>query len=509
MKDFLVLSESDNIAVVINSEGIKRDAVLELSGTKIKLIEDINYGHKFSLRNLEKGESIIKYGQVIGIATKKISVGEHVHVHNIEMPLEVKSGENLKKNLGKNQSNLPSTFWGYERKNGRAGIRNYIAVVATVNCSSSVVKAIVAKANHLYADELKSKNIDKIVPIAHTQGCAQAIDEFGYSILNKTLAGHIFHPNVVASLVIGLGCEGTTWESIAKHSSGPGSDYLIKAYSIQDSGGTEKSIELGLEYLKDIIHTLPSYIRKEVSVSNICLALNCGGSDALSGLTANPLLGLASDYLVSYGATSVLAEIPECHGAENYLRSRCVNDSDREKMDEIFNWWNDYAEKFSVNLNNNLSPGNIKGGISTIIEKSLGAVAKGGSSSLNQVLGYSEQITKNGFCLMNTPGFDPVSVTGLVAGGCNIVAFTTGRGSVFASPISPTIKIATNSALALRMSGDIDFNAGELVQGASFEQLSNELFLKIISICNGEKTKSEILGIGAEEFVPWAVGETL
>lgn len=491
-QNFIILDERDNVCVLTQNLG----AILA--------------GHKIARRAISKGESITKYGYTIGLAKNDIKESEHVHTHNVDYhnDIQQKSHEihhSEKSSVRKIQP--PKEFTGYKRTDGSVGIRNYVVVMSTVNCSASVVKAICRQ--FLNEQELAKYGLDGIVPVTHQAGCAQAIGGDNYNLLNKTLYGWVNHPNVVGALVIGLGCEGTTFKSILQSGASLRSDLIIETINIQNEGGTQKTIEKGTAQLKNLLSQIKPAVRQTFPISEMNLALNCGGSDAFSSITANPVLGLVSDMITEKGGTVVLAEIPECHGAEGLLQSRTKDAEVLKKLDDTFQWWNDYAEAHKVSLNNNLAPGNIAGGITTIIEKSLGAVAKAGHGPLVDVVGYSEKYTKRGFNLMNTPGFDPASVTGLVAGGSTMVAFTTGRGSVYGCAIAPTLKIATNHELFKRMSGDMDFDASQVLRGKTFEEVAVQLLQQMVDVANGQKTCSEALGLGWEEFVPWNLGETL
>ncbi|MFZ1988983.1 MAG: altronate dehydratase family protein [Alphaproteobacteria bacterium] len=507
----LVLREGDDVAVVVASAGVSAGAVLPGG---VKALEAVARGHKVALRDIAKGETIKKFGHTIAVATAPIRAGAWVHQHNAAMPSasQMSGHEQVSHAVPGALAHLPATFMGYPRRSGLVGTRNYIVVSATVNCSATVVKAI---CRHFDTREIRerlaAKGIDGIAPITHGAGCAQAIGGANYNVLNRTIAGTVFHPNVVAALFVGLGCEGTTAESIlssARLSDLP-QDIPIEHIGIQDSGGTASAIAAGIDAVERLIEGVPKFERVPVPVSALKIALNCGGSDAFSSITANPVLGIVSDMLVARGGTVVLAEIPECHGVEDLLRARAVSPEVVKRLDDTFAWWLRYAEQNACDLNNNLAPGNIAGGITTIVEKSLGAVAKAGSSPLTDVVDYSAPIRVPGAVLMNTPGFDPVSVTGLVAGGCNMVTFTTGRGSVYGSATAPTIKIATNSELFKRMSGDMDFDAGQVLRDGEMTRAAEALYKLIVEVASGKKTSSEALGIGWEEFVVWSVGETL
>jgi altronate hydrolase len=511
-KDWIELSPQDNVLIVVSDAGIPQGTTLDLPKRPVTLKDSISRGHKAATAPIRKGAPILKFGHVIGLASRDIEAGEHVHTHNVVMPpsdWKPESEEIHEFKHAKNWEDLPNTFKGYLRSNRTAGIRNYVVVVASVNCSATVVKAV---CRNFDSQQVREKyGIDGVIPVTHQSGCAQAIGGLGYQVLNRTLAGWIFHPNVVGAVVIGLGCEGTTFKSIleTKKKLNLNSEIPIETLNIQDTGGTAQTIRESISRVEKVLSSLPKFQRKDLPVSYLNLALNCGGSDSFSSLTANPALGVASDILVSKGGAVALAEVPECHGAEEMLLNRSVSNSVREKLNQIFSWWQDYAERQKVSLNNNLAPGNIAGGITTIIEKSLGAVAKAGSTPLTQVVDYSEPMTEKGFILMNTPGFDPVSVTGLVAGGSNLVAFTTGRGSVYGCSIAPTIKIATNSALFQKLNEDMDIDAGKALGTSSIEDVATDLYRFIIEVANGEKTCSEALGLGWEEFAPWPIAETL
>lgn len=445
---------------------------------------------------------------MIGLATSRIAKGEHVHVHNVRSPSDeelVPFAFETPVALAEAVPAAPASFLGYRRARGPAGVRNYILVVASVNCSATVVKAICRE----YETGGLPPGVDGVIPVTHAQGCAQAIGGLGQETLLKTLVGWIDHPNVVGAVVIGLGCEGTTPDLIRDALAARGADQVLRFFSVQDTGGTAEAIARGRSEVRELLLALPAYRREACPVSDLRLALNCGGSDGFSALTANPALGFASDRLVRDGAAVVLAEIPECHGAKESLRARIQDPVERKKLDDLFAWWETYAEKHHVEMNNNLAPGNIAGGLTTIVEKSMGAVAKAGRSAVSQVVGYAQPVSRAGAILMNTPGFDPVSVTGLVAGGCQIVAFTTGRGSVYGCSIAPTIKIATNSSLARKMAGDMDIDAGRALEDLSLEDVGRQIYAEVLSVAEGKPTKSESLGIGREEFTPWPVGETL
>lgn len=509
MRGFIILHNADNVAVVTTPEGLAAGVTLPLP-TPLTAVDAIPSGHKVATNRIAQGAPVRKFGHVIGVATQAIDRGQHVHVHNVAMPPTalVNEGGGIESHAVASVANLPQIFQGYKRLHGRAGVRNYVVVVSSVNCSATVVKAVCRRFG---GDDLRRRGVDGVVPVTHQSGCAQAMGGLSHQVLNRTLAGWMFHPNVVGAVVIGLGCEGTTAKTIfaARDAMGLVQDIPVETLTIQDVGGTAAAIEAGTQAVQRVLASLPTFQRQALPVSQLNLALNCGGSDAFSSLTANPVLGLVSDMLAQLHGTVALAEIPECTGAEDLLYSRITQESVRVRLQETFAWWDDYAQRQKVELNNNLAPGNIAGGITTIVEKSLGAVAKSGSTALTEVVGYAHPIHEAGFTLMNTPGFDPVSVTGLVAGGCNMVAFTTGRGSVYGCAIAPTLKIATTTELFKRMASDMDVDAGRVLADGTLTGVAQDLYRFVIEVASGKPTCSELLGLGWEEFVPWPIAETL
>ena len=503
LKDYIILSLQDNVGLVL-SHRISQGSLIQVNNKKIVVKEDIPWGHKFAIANIEKGNPILKYGQVIGLSKTEILEGEHVHVDKIEYITEENQFfiEHKEKSVHE-MKNLPDTFLGYKRKNGQVGIRNYIIVLAPVNCSAAVVRKITR-----FFEDKSIQHIDGVVPITYGGGCAQSFNSKNHHTLVRTIAGWIENPNVVACLLVGLGCETVNIESILENIR-TNDEKIISHFNIQDVGGTQKSIQLGIEKVQHIINHLSILERTEVPVEHLVLGLNCGGSDIFSGITANPALGVASDVLVAKNGTVVFAETPECNGAEAYMKSRCLNEDDKNKLDDIINWWEHYTAFNNVKLNDNLSKGNMAGGISTILEKSLGAISKAGISPICKVLHYAEQIKQRGLLFMDTPGFDPVSVTGLVAGGCNLIAFTTGRGSVLSTAIAPTVKISTNTELFTKLTDDIDLDTGCIMQGEKLEDVGIEIYKTLIDIASGKPTKGELCKMGTDEFVPWQFGEIL
>ena len=500
---FVHLNESDNVVIVTDPRGLKAGETIRVGEHLVQATSDVPQGHKRASRGTRKGEAITKDRNRIAVATQAINPGEHTHVHNATMP--VASQLKLARHSKGPMEGMRSHFLGYRRKSGEVGVRNFIVVAASVNCSATVVKAI---CQHFRKD-LSAYGIDGVIPVCNPAGCTQVEGGEYHQLLNRSIAGWVYHPNVVGAVVVGLGCEGTAHASIAKHKPLNADSISVSSFSIQKEGGTATSIRLGIAKVEELLSQLPKFSRERVSVSKLRLALNCGGSDAFSALTANPALGIASDAIVQCGGTVALAEIPECHGAEELLKSRAVSEKVEKELSRVFDWWDGYASKEKISLNDNLAVGNKDGGITTLIEKSLGAVMKAGSTRLTEVLNYASRITKSGFTIMNTPGYDPVSVTGLVAGGCQLVAFTTGRGSVYGCAIAPTVKIATRTQLFEQMAGDMDVDAGTILTGETHESVGKRIFDELLDVAEGKKTCSETLGLGWEEFLPWAQGELL
>ena len=511
----VLLHPDDNVAVML--EDGQEGQTVEIKGARtqkatITLRDAVRKSHKVAVAPIEPDKPVIKFGQVIGISSNFIHVGEHVHTHNVKFPGNLQFAENnLRRSNPVDEAvtdALPGAFTGYLRRDGRAGIRNYIVVLSASNCSATVVKRV---ASHFSDTDLAGSDIDGIVPVTYGGGCALGAGGPGYDMLNRTLAGWLDHPNVVAALVIGLGCEVINAGSImgAIQSANTTIEGYCESFNIQDVGGTRGAISRGTAVIDRFIATLPKFRRETLPVSLLTVGLNCGGSDGASAITANPALGAFSDMMAAKGGTVVFAEFPESHGAENYLINRVVRERDKQKLRSIAEGWTKCNEAVSVDMNNNLSTGNMEGGLSTILEKSLGAVVKGGSGPITQVLEYAERITERGIVFMDTPGFDPVSVTGLAAGGCNVVAFTTGRGSVYGCSIAPTVKISTNTELYRKLSDDMDIDAGKIMGPGSIGEVGEEIYRFVIDVANGSKTCSERHGIGWEEFVPWSRVETL
>jgi altronate hydrolase len=504
------LRPEDNIAVAARPlpPGLE---VLGPAGT-VTLGGRVGLGHKFALRPIRKGEAVLKYGQIIGFAGQEIAPGVHVHVHNV-------CADNFERDYAFCRDRPPAppppaekrTFLGYDRGDGRYGTRNYLALISTVNCSASTSKYI---SERVRATDLLRQypNVDGVVAITHKAGCAMQYDGPDHQQLDRTLAGFARHPNVAAYILIGLGCE--TGQAIhliegqgLLQLTGPRKKPLV--LTVQECGGIRKTVEAGVRAVAELLPQVNDVRRTPLPADKLVLGTNCGGSDGNSGVTANPALGVASDLLVAQGGTSILGETTEIYGAEHLLTRRAVSREVGEKLVERIKWWEWYAGIFGAQINNNPSVGNKEGGLTTIFEKSLGAIAKGGSTALVDVVRYAEPVRAKGLVVMDTPGYDPVSMTGIVAGGANVLVFTTGRGSVFGCKPAPSIKVATNSPMYHHMVDDMDVNAGVVLEGVPVEEVGRQIFEEVLAVASGKKTKSELNGVGEEEFAPWAIGPTL
>ena len=503
------LHPDDNVCIAIRN--LAEGAEVVAGESTVRLTGAVRMGHKIALTPVAKGGRVFRYGQTIGFATESIEPGDWVHTHNLEAGAFSRDYQ-FATDVPPNQPPVEGrTFQGYRRADGKAGTRNYLAIISNVNCSASVSKYVAQRFDH---DLLKQfPNVDGVLPLTHKAGCGLQFGGEDHQQLNRVLAGFAKHPNVGGYLLIGLGCETAAMPYLVDNSglvqiNGTGRK-LPPVLSMQDCGGTTKTIEAAHRQITSMLPAIDDVRRVPIPASEIVLGLNCGGSDGNSGITANPALGVASDLLVAAGGTTVLAETSEVYGAEHLLMRRARTREIGQKLAERIHWWERYAAMFGVELNNNPSPGNKDGGLTTIYEKSLGAVAKAGSTALAGVYLYAEPITAKGFVFMDSPGFDPVSVTGLVASGCNVVCFTTGRGSCFGCKPTPSIKIATNTPMYERMIDDMDINAGVILDGASVDDVGRRIFESVLAVASGQKTKSELHGVGEEEFAPWSIGPTL
>lgn len=480
------------------------------SGTAVGIdavcaIEPIAMGHKIASCAIPAGSPVIKYGQVIGVATCDIAAGAHVHLQNLAMSELRRAAERVQP-LRVRESHR--TFQGFRRADGRIGVRNYVCVLTSVNCSATVAKMI---AEHAERSGMLREfpNVDGVVPITHNSGCGMSGEGEGFDILRRTLLGTATNPNFAAVLMVGLGCEVLQVARFVK-------DFRLEAretfqaYTIQEAGGTRAAVEAGLQRLRSLLEIANRAERTTVPASELVLGLQCGGSDGWSGVTSNPALGNASDRLVALGGTVMLSETPEIYGAEHLLAARAASPDVAAKLMRRIDWWKQYTEKHAATMDDNPSPGNIAGGITTILEKSLGAVAKGGTASLVDVIEYAEPCAKRGFVFMDSPGFDPCSATGQVASGATMIAFTTGRGSAYGCKPSPSIKLASNSNVFQRMRDDMDIDCGPIASGdATVEEKGDEILTYLLEVASGKHSKSEALGYGGSEFVPWLVGATM
>ncbi|SKA34219.1 altronate hydrolase [Enhydrobacter aerosaccus] len=499
----LRLHPNDNVVVarmdVLPGTGIEGDVV---TATRVPP------GHKILTRAVRKGEPLRKYNQIIGFATQDLAPGTHIHTHNCAM------GE-FDRDYAFCADAHPTdfvpeaeraTFQGYRRADGRAATRNYIGIVTTVNCSAATSRMISAKLQPLLE---AYPNIDGVVPLTHGGGCGMAASGLEMDVLRRTLAGYIRHPNMAAVVVLGLGCEANQVSGLMAAEGLEQGSKLIPM-TIQDEGGVSRTVMRAVGFLKELLPDANNVTREALPCSDLILALQCGGSDGYSGISANPALGAAVDLLVRHGGTAILSETPEIYGAEHLLTRRAVSRPVGEKIVHRIKWWEDYCARTGGEMNNNPSPGNKAGGLTTILEKSLGAVAKGGTTNLVEVYEYAQPVTAKGFVYMDSPGYDPVSATGQVAGGANILCFTTGRGSVFGCKPAPSLKLATNTSLYRRMTDDMDINCGSIVDGEeTIQESGKKIFEAILKTASGQKTKSELLGIGDDEFEPWKIGATM
>lgn len=519
----IYLREGDDVAVA--KRRLAGGTTLGFAGKEVALLADVPAGHKIALRPLQTGDPVRKYGQIIGYATSAIAQGEWVHTRNLGFGAGEGDGENALHLDYEYSTEVPPvdfypdarqrTFPGYARPDGRTGTRNYVALVSTVNCSASTVHAI---ADHFRGPDFKRDfpNVDDVLPLSHKTGCGQHLGGHDYIQLQRTLGGFANHPNVANYLLAGLGCEINQAMALAQN------EGLIKAESIrmgrpqvpptvviQEEGGVRRAVQKGIEEVTKLLRQASDARRTPQPVSGLLVGTNCGGSDGNSGITANPAVGAAGDEFVRYGAGWVLAETTETYGAEHLLTRRAVSREVGEKLVALMRWWEWYTGVWGATIDGNPSPGNKEGGLTTIYEKSLGAVSKGGSTPLVEVYKYAERIDKKGFTFMDTPGHDPVSVTGLVAGGCNLVVFTTGRGSCLGFKPAPSLKIATNSPLYERMTEDMDLDAGVILNGVPIADVGRQIFEELVAVAGGKQTKSEAQGFGENEFAPWLLGPVL
>ena len=496
------LDAADNV-VVARTE-IK--AGTEISTENIRALADVPQGHKLATRPIQQNEPILKYNTVIGYASCDLLPGDYLHSHNIRF-------DDVEKDYAFSRDYAPTavlpveqreSFMGYRRENGRVGTRNMIGIFITVNCSATVAKKVSA-----YFDEERLadySNVDGVVAFVHEQGCGMEMSGEPMDLLRRTLSGYIRHPNIGGALVLSLGCERNNLMRFFQQE-GLSEGKTLKTITMQEVGGTQAAVHLGIQAVKELLNEVNQHQRTPCSAEHLLIGLQCGGSDGFSGLSANPGLGKAMDILVRHGGGAILSETPEIYGVEQTLTSRARTPEVGQKLVDRMKWWLEYSRGRDTQINGQVSPGNNTGGLANILEKSLGGAKKAGSTGLMEVYKYAEQVEQKGFVFMDTPGYDPVSATGQIAGGANLICFTTGRGSCFGSYPAPTIKLASNTPMYQRMFGDMDINCGPVIDGEkTLDQIGQEIFELILRIASGEKTKSEALGVGEEEFCPWQIG---
>lgn len=501
----ILLSALDNVAVA--RVPLVSGEVYAIAGTTVRVLAAIPAGHKLAVQAIAAGAPLLKYGQRIGVATCDISAGEHVHVHNVAMaPMQAEhhAGDQYRPTV---PSEAPATFMGIVRADGRVATRNYLGIVSSVNCSATVCQRI---AQHFTPEVMRAyPNVDGVVAITHGQGCGMASSGESMDVLRRTLRGYADQPNFAGVLVMGLGCEVNQVAGLVRDlpARAPG---LLATLKIQDVGGTREAIAAGIDQITQMLVVANKVQRVPVSARHLTVGLQCGGSDGYSGISANPVLGAAVDLLVAQGGTAILSETPEIYGAEHLLTARAATQAVADQLMARLQWWETYTQTHGADMNNNPSPGNKAGGITTILEKSLGAVAKGGSTGLMAVYEYAQPVRTQGLVFMDTPGYDPVSATGQVAGGANLICFTTGRGSTYGCKPTPSLKLATHTALFERMRLDMDFDAGTVVEGTqTIAQAGQQLFELMLATASGQRTCSESNGLGDNEFVPWQLGAVM
>ena len=491
----LLLNPADDVLIALRpikkGEALREDIIAQ---------DDIPPGHKVARRVLTKGDGIKRYNSLIGAASVDINIGEHIHLHNLEM-LDFERDYSFCADVRPTPKAAETrTFEGIVREDGHIGTRNYIGVISSVNCSATVARMV---ADHFRGRLADYPNVDGVVPLTHKRGCGLDTKVEGVEALRRCLAGYAAHPNFAKVIVIGLGCEVGDLTGVLGGASG---ETLV----IQQSGGTAATVRAGIERVEAALEEANKVRREPVPVSELKVALQCGGSDGYSGVSVNVALGVAVDHLVMQGATAILSETTECYGAEHVLTRRAINREVGEKLVASVKWWEEFASRSGMVINNNPTPGNKAGGLTTIYEKSLGSIAKGGTTNLMAVYDYAEQVTEHGLVFMDAPAFDPVGATAQVAGGATVMCFTTGRGSAFGCKPTPSLKLASNSDLYRRMPEDMDINCGTILDGdETVQEAGARIFEEIIQTASGKKTCSERLGYGDEEFAPWDMGAML
>ena len=512
----LHLHPQDNVAIA--KADLQVGMVLALgpsedAPTNVPVHQTIPTGHKVALEEIATGDPVRRYGQIIGFATQAITPGEHVHTHNLSVQdfgRDYAFGVNVQP-VTMVPEHERHTFLGYRRPNGRAGTRNYIAVISTVNCSAHTAREI---AHYFTPDRLTAyPNIDGVIALTHAYGCTLRLGGEDYVLLQRTLAGFARHPNVGAYILVGLGCEVNQADALMGNCDLCSGNGILPGcapvLNIQELGGIRKTVNAGIAAVESLLPQVNAARRTRQPISELMLALQCGASDGWSGVTANPVVGLVADEVVRHGGTVVLSETTEIYGAEHLLTRRAISPSVGQDLVAHVRWWEEYARRQGIEIDNNPTPGNKAGGLTTIYEKSLGAVAKAGSTPLTGVYDYAEPVPASGFAFVNGPGNDWTGVVGQVASGCTLVLFTTGLGSVFGFKPAPVIKVVSNSVTYRHMLDDMDLNAGKVLEGVRMQEVADELLDLVVAVASGQPSKSEAQGIGEAEFVPWHLGETL
>ena len=498
----LHLHPNDNVLVAKTALALGQ----EISELGVRTRAQVPAGHKIAARRIAAGEQVKKYDTVIGVATRDLEPGDYVHSHNLQLVDYYRDpafGADVQP-VDYVPEAERATFQGFVRPGGGVGTRNFIGILSSVNCSATVIKRIAA---HFTPERLAAHpHVDGVAAFAQTSGCGMSSPSEHFDVLRRTLAGYARHPNLAGVLIVGLGCERNQVDSLVD-SQGLKEGKLLRTMVMQDVGGTRATIEAGIRAIEEMLPIANEARRTTVSASHLKIGLECGGSDGFSGITANPALGAAMDILVRHGGTAILSETPEIHGVEFMLTRRAISPEVGQKLLDRLAWWEKYTAGQNAQFNGVVGHGNQAGGLANIFEKSLGSAMKGGTTPLRAVYEYAEPITENGFVFMDSPGYDPVASTGQIASGAQLICFTTGRGSMFGSKPAPTIKLASNTPMFTRLEEDMDINCGVVIDGeCTVAELGQRIFEQILRHASGEQTKSELLGLGDHEFVPWHMG---
>jgi len=498
----LHLHPHDNVLVAKTALALGQ----EIPELGVRTRAQVPAGHKIAARRIAEGEQVKKYDTVIGVATRDLEPGDYVHSHNLQLVDYYRDpafGADVQP-VQYVPEDQRATFQGFVRADGGVGTRNFIGILSSVNCSATVIKNIAA---HFTPERLAAfPNVDGVAAFAQTSGCGMSSPSEHFDVLRRTLAGYARHPNLAGVLIVGLGCERNQVASLVE-SQGLQEGKLMRTLVMQDVGGTRATIAAGIAAIESMLPEANAARRSTVSASHLKIGLECGGSDGFSGISANPALGAAMDILVRHGGTAILSETPEIHGVEFMLTRRAITPEVGQKLLDRLAWWERYTAGQNAQFNGVVGHGNQAGGLANIFEKSLGSAMKGGTTPLRAVYEYAEPITESGFVFMDSPGYDPVASTGQIASGAQLICFTTGRGSMFGSKPAPTIKLASNTPMFTRLEEDMDINCGVVIDGElTVPELGQQIFEQILRHASGEQTKSELLGLGDHEFVPWHLG---